>query len=111
MDEDCLRLNVWTPAADRGRRPVMVWFHGGGQRTGSGNSIFYDGTELARKHDVVVVTLTHRLNALGYLWLAGLRGTSQRFSQTVEPAAREILCSRSSGCATTSASSAATPAT
>ena len=40
MDEDCLRVNVWTPAIDRGRRPVMVWFHGGGQRTGSGNSIF-----------------------------------------------------------------------
>ena len=83
MDEDCLRLNVWTPAADRGRRPVMVWFHGGGQRTGSGNSIFYDGTELARKHDVVVVTLTHRLNAFGYLWLEGVAGASQRFSQTV----------------------------
>ena len=60
----------------------MVWFHGGGQRTGSGNSIFYDGTELARKHDVVVITLTHRLNALGYLWLAGLPGMSERFSRT-----------------------------
>ncbi len=83
MHEDCLRLNVWTPAPGRGRWPVMVWFHGGGQRTGSGNSIFYDGTELARKHDVVVVTLTHRLNALGYLWLAGLAGASQRFSRTV----------------------------
>ena len=83
MDEDCLRINVWTPAPDRGRRPVMVWFHGGGQRTGSGNSIFYDGTELARKHDVVVVTLTHRLNALGYTWLAGLPGAGQRFSRTV----------------------------
>ena len=83
MDEDCLRLNVWTPAIDRGRRPVMVWFHGGGQRTGSGNSIFYDGSELARKHDVVVVTVTHRLNALGYLWLSGLQGVSQRFSRTV----------------------------
>ena len=82
MDEDCLRLNVWTPATDRRRRPVMVWFHGGGQRTGSGNSIFYDGTELARKHDAVIVTLTHRLNALGYLWLAGLPGVSQRFSRT-----------------------------
>src|SRR5688572_25871375 len=82
MDEDCLRLNVWTPALDRGRRPVMVWFHGGGQRTGSGNSIFYDGSELARKHDVVAVSVTHRLNALGYLWLAGLPGTSERFSQT-----------------------------
>jgi para-nitrobenzyl esterase len=82
MDEDCLRVNVWTPAIDRGRRPVMVWFHGGGQRTGSGNSIFYDGSALARKHDVVVVTVTHRLNALGYLWLAGLPGTSERFSRT-----------------------------
>jgi len=82
MDEDCLRVNVWTPAVDRGRRPVMVWFHGGGQRTGSGNSIFYDGTELARKHDVVVVTVTHRLNALGYLWLAGLPGISERFARS-----------------------------
>ena len=82
MDEDCLRVNVWTPVIDRGRRPVMVWFHGGGQRTGSGNSIFYDGSELARKHDVVVVTVTHRLNALGYLWLAGLPGISERFSRT-----------------------------
>jgi para-nitrobenzyl esterase len=82
MDEDCLRLNVWTPSTNRGNRPVMVWFHGGGQRTGSGNSIFYDGTELARKHDVVVVTVTHRLNALGYLWLGGLPGTGTRFSNT-----------------------------
>lgn len=82
MDEDCLRINVWTPSTGRGNRPVMVWFHGGGQRTGSGNSIFYNGTELARKHDVVVITVTHRLNALGYLWLAGLPGTSERFSRT-----------------------------
>jgi para-nitrobenzyl esterase len=82
MDEDCLRLNVWTPTTGRGERPVMVWFHGGGQRTGSGNSIFYDGTALARKHDAVVVTLTHRLNALGYLWLAGMPGVSERFRQT-----------------------------
>ena len=87
MDEDCLRVNVWTPAIDRGRRPVMVWFHGGGQRTGSGNSIFYDGSELARKHDVVVVTVTHRLNALGYLWLAGLPGSAN--------ASREQRTSRS----------------
>ena len=82
MDEDCLRLNVFTPATGRGDRPVMVWFHGGGQRTGSGNSIFYDGTALARNHDVVVITVTHRLNALGYLWLAGLPGVSGRFSRT-----------------------------
>ena len=63
--EDCLLLNVWTPAPGRnGRRPVMVWLHGGGFRTGSGNSVFYDGKALARKHDAVVVTVTHRLNVL-----------------------------------------------
>jgi para-nitrobenzyl esterase len=82
MDEDCLRLNIWTPATGQGNRPVMVWFHGGGQRTGSGNSIFYDGTSLANRHDAVVITVTHRLNALGYLWLAGLPGASERFSRT-----------------------------
>ena len=71
MSEDCLRLNVWTPAAVRGaRRPVMVWFHGGGQRTGSGNSVFYDGADARAAHDVVVVTVTHRLNAFGHLYLA-----------------------------------------
>jgi para-nitrobenzyl esterase len=70
MSEDCLHLNVWTPATGTADRPVMVWFHGGGFRTGSGNSLFYDGKELARKHDVVVVTVNHRLNALGFLYLA-----------------------------------------
>jgi para-nitrobenzyl esterase len=72
MSEDCLRVNVWTPAVGTGRRPVMVWMHGGGFRTGSGNSIYYDGESLARKHDVVVVTLTHRLNAFGFLHLADM---------------------------------------
>ncbi|HMB72222.1 MAG TPA: carboxylesterase family protein [Gammaproteobacteria bacterium] len=70
MSEDCLRLNVWTPATGPGDRPVMVWFHGGGFRTGSGNSPFYNGEQLARKHDVVVVTVNHRLNALGFAYLA-----------------------------------------
>src|SRR5688500_6318993 len=69
MSEDSLRLNVWTPATGAGRRLVMIWFHGGGQRTGSGNSIFYDGTALARNHDAVVVTVNHRLNAFAHLWL------------------------------------------
>jgi len=82
MDEDCLSLNLWTPSTGAGQRPVMVWFHGGGQRTGSGNSIFYDGAELARKHDVVAISVNHRLNALGYLWLAGLPGTGERFART-----------------------------
>jgi para-nitrobenzyl esterase len=82
MDEDCLRLNVWTPATGAGRRPVMVWFHGGGQRTGSGNSIFYDGAGLARDHDAVVVTVNHRLNAFAHLYLAGVPGTGERFART-----------------------------
>jgi para-nitrobenzyl esterase len=73
MGEDCLVLNVWTPTLDRGGKlPVMVWLHGGGFTTGSGGFICYDGTQLAKKHDVVVVTVNHRLTALGYLYLAGL---------------------------------------
>jgi para-nitrobenzyl esterase len=91
MSEDCLRLNVWTPAIGTGRRPVMVWFHGGGQRTGSGNSIFYDGQALARAHDVVVVTVTHRLNAFAHLWLAGLRGVSSRFADTTNLGLRDLV--------------------
>ncbi|MFN3511470.1 MAG: carboxylesterase/lipase family protein [Phenylobacterium sp.] len=69
--EDCLFLNVWTPAVrDRGRRPVMVYLHGGAYATGSGSSPLYDGTRLARRGDVVVVTVNHRLNAFGYAYLA-----------------------------------------
>jgi para-nitrobenzyl esterase len=72
MGEDCLVVNVWTPTLGRGRKlPVMVWLHGGGFTSGSGGFIIYDGIELARKHDVVVVTVNHRLSAFGYLYLAG----------------------------------------
>lgn len=68
--EDCLFLNVWTPAVgDGGKRPVMVWFHGGGFTSGDGASRAYDGTRLARRGDVVVVTVNHRLNVFGYLAL------------------------------------------
>lgn len=90
MSEDCLRLNVFTPAT-RGRRPVMVWFHGGGQRTGSGNSIFYDGRDLARRHDVVVVTMTHRLNAFAYLWLAGFPAAGARFADCTNLGLRDLV--------------------
>ena len=70
-NEDCLFLNVWTPAAgDGGKRPVMVWFHGGGYSYGSGGWPAYNGRNLAEKGDVVVVTVNHRLNAFGYLNLA-----------------------------------------
>jgi len=72
--EDCLRLNVFTPAADNRARPVMVWMHGGGFTSGSGNYLIYDGTWLAKKEDVVVVSVTHRLNVFGFLHLAGLGG-------------------------------------
>ncbi len=71
--EDCLRANVWTPAksADGHKRPVMVWLHGGGFAAGSGQELpGYDGANLARKGDVVVVTLNHRLNVLGFLDLS-----------------------------------------
>jgi para-nitrobenzyl esterase len=70
--EDCLVLNIWTPGLDNRRRPVMFWIHGGGFAEGSDAFLAYDGTELARKHDVVVVGINHRLNAFGYLYLAGL---------------------------------------
>lgn len=72
FSEDCLYLNVWTPALDGARRPVMVWLHGGGFSSGSGASALYDGACLARDHDVVVLTINHRLNAFGYLDLAAL---------------------------------------
>lgn len=79
LSEDCLFLNVWTPAkagkaglADGGKRPVMVYIHGGAYNGGSGASPWYDGARLARRGDVVVVTVNHRLNAFGYLYLARL---------------------------------------
>ena len=84
VSEDCLLLNVWTPAAARNRRrPVMVWFHGGGFRTGSGNSVFYEGQSLAGKHGVVVVTVTHRLNVFGFLHLAEIGGEQFRQASNV----------------------------
>ena len=71
--EDCLVLNVYTPGLrDAKKRPVMVWFHGGGFTSGSASSHYADGTRLARRGDVVVVTVNHRLNAFGYLYLAHL---------------------------------------
>ena len=70
MSENCLVLNVWTPAVNDGRkRPVMFWCHGGAFIAGSGDSPWYEGTNLCRKGDVVVVTINHRLGAFGYLHL------------------------------------------
>ncbi len=70
QSEDCLTLNVWTPALDGKRRPVMVWIHGGAFTIGSGSQSLYDGSVLARRGDVVLVTVNYRLGPLGYLRLA-----------------------------------------
>ena len=83
MGEDCLNLNVFTPALGRGNRPVMVWLHGGGFSGGSGNWLLYDGTNLARKEDVVVVSVTHRLNLFGFLHLADAGGEKWSGSSNV----------------------------
>lgn len=73
--EDCLVVNVWTPALnDNGRRPVVVWLHGGGFTGGSNGFAVYDGANLARKHDVVVVGVNHRLNVFGFLYLGDIFG-------------------------------------
>ncbi len=75
QSEDCLYLNVWTPAADTARRPVLVWIHGGAFTLGSGASELYDGSRLARHGDVVVVTINYRLGALGFLNADGVFGS------------------------------------
>ena len=73
--EDCLFLNVWTRGlGDGGRRPVMVWLHGGGFSSSSGSSATYDGVNLCNRSDVVVVTINHRLNIFGSAYLAELAG-------------------------------------
>ncbi|WP_116808823.1 carboxylesterase/lipase family protein [Steroidobacter cummioxidans] len=84
MGENCLVLNVWTPALQDGRkRPVMVWFHGGEFSSGSGSSALYDGTRLCQRGDVVVVTVNHRLNVFGHLYLARLAGAQYASSGNV----------------------------
>jgi para-nitrobenzyl esterase len=83
MNEDCLFLNVWTPATDSKARPVMVWIHGGGYAWGSGAQPIYQGDGLARAQDVVVVSLNHRLNVFGYLDLSTAIGPAYASSGTV----------------------------
>jgi len=65
-DEDCLYLNVVTPASDGKKRPVYVWIHGGAYRRGQGGVAWYDGTSFASRGDVVVVTINYRLGAFGF---------------------------------------------
>jgi para-nitrobenzyl esterase len=88
--EDCLSVNVWTPSlADAGKRPVLVWIHGGGYSSGSANELrMYDGESLARRGDVVVVSLNHRLGALGYL---NLQDYGEKWSDAVNVGQLDII--------------------
>ncbi len=82
LDEDCLSLNVQTPALDGGSRPVMVWIHGGGFDSGSGSTPWYDGSSFAARRDVVVVSLNYRLGALGFLHLGGPNGLGDEYASS-----------------------------
>jgi para-nitrobenzyl esterase len=82
ISEDCLVLNVFTPHVhDHAKRAVMVWLHGGGFFLGSGGDKYYEGSNLAGKNDVVVVTLNHRLGAFGYLYLGSEAGPEYASSE------------------------------
>ena len=105
-DEDCLQLNVWTRGLDDAARPVLVWIHGGGFTGGTGGTPTYDGTSLAARGDVVVVSINYRLGAFGFLRLDEV--TDGRIPGT------KVYWTRSgrlSGCVTTSRRSAGIPAT
>jgi para-nitrobenzyl esterase len=75
MSEDCLFLNLFTPGVNDGaKRPVMVFLHGGAWASGGGVARLYDGTRLARRGDTVIVTVNHRLNLFGFLYLGDILG-------------------------------------
>ena len=89
--EDCLRLNVWTPALDSRKRPVMVWLHGGGYSAGSGQELpSSDGTSLAFAEDVVVVSINHRLNVLGFLDLSAY---GEKYAKSANAGLLDIVAS------------------
>ena len=100
-DEDCLRINVWSPSVTEpgAGKPVMVWVHGGAYVLGSGSQPYYNGARLSSSGDVVVVTFNYRLGALGFLDLPG-------FDTNVDCATCSPRCA---GCATTSPPSVVTP--
>lgn len=89
QSEDCLSINIFTPALDNEPRPVMVWMHGGGFSVGSGNYLLYDGTNLAKKEDVVVVSVNHRLNIFGFLHLADIGG--DKWSQSTNVGLQDLV--------------------
>jgi para-nitrobenzyl esterase len=92
ISEDCLFLNVFTTAVGQGRRPVMVWLHGGGWTSCAGTAPGFDGTNLARDGDVVVVTVNHRLNVFGYL---NIGGSDARFADAGNAGTLDMLAALS----------------
>jgi para-nitrobenzyl esterase len=76
QSEDCLFLNIWSPAADGKKRPVMFWIHGGGFVSGSGSLPMYDGAPLAKKGDVVIVTINYRMGPFGFLYFKDLKNST-----------------------------------
>jgi para-nitrobenzyl esterase len=91
MSEDMLRLNIWTPALT-GRRPVCVYFHGGGFSFGSAYELpSHDGAQMARNHDVVQVSVNHRLNVLGFLDLSEIGG--EAYAESVNVGMTDLVAS------------------
>ena len=83
QSEDCLHVNVWTRGLRDGkRRPVLFYIHGGAYNNGTVNAALYDGTRLAERGDVVVVTVNHRLNAFGYMYLAQMPGLAAQYRES-----------------------------
>lgn len=80
-EADCLTLNIWTPDTDDAKRPVMVWIHGGAFTMGSGADLIYDGSALAHRGNVVVVTINYRLGALGFLYIPGVTANAGLLDQ------------------------------
>jgi para-nitrobenzyl esterase len=74
QDEDCLFLNIWTPGLDNARRPVMFWIHGGAFIIGSGTESFLEGGALAKRGDIVLVSINYRLGAMGFMNLKEITG-------------------------------------
>jgi len=92
VSEDCLKLNVWTPAIDTKKRPVLVWLHGGGYTNGNGiEQDGYDGENLSRKGDIVFVSINHRLGPIGFSDLSGIAGS--KFSDSGNVGALDMVSS------------------
>ena len=83
QSEDCLYLNIWSPGLDDAKRPVMVWIHGGAFNMGSGSEPLTDGTKLASRGDVVIVSFNYRLGLLGFLNLDEITGGSPYGASTI----------------------------